>query len=515
MDNVNTLHELVRSACLREPDKIGLTGPDGEFSFRDVDHYADVVARTLLAAGIEKGDRVVVYLEKSAQSVIIFQGILRAGAIYVPIDTQVPVAGVTDILTGCEPRVIFTTEKRAEALSAHCARNVIILKAPNAMVQDFAWLDATARTTRIGVVSPRVSEHDPAYILYTSGSTGKPKGVCLSHRNALAFVNWAATISGADQGHVFANHAPFSFGISVYDLYVPFLVGGKLVIVPSSFSLFGSRLARFIADEQVTHWYSVPSAILLMLQSGDFEEKVRASLKCLMFAGEPFPKSQLNAIRDAMPTLRLLNFYGATETNVSCYFEIFGQIPEAMPSVPIGQAACANELWIDASSRGDDGCGELVVKGPTVMLGYWGETLYPGRVYRTGDIAYQDSRGLFHFVGRIDNVVKIKGYRVALPEIEHVLLKNPSIEGAAVIKTGDNSDCKLIAFVTCKSGDAVPTLVQLKQLCAEFLPPYKVIHRVIVLSELPLNNNGKVDRRALLAYAREPLVNDRGFSQTG
>lgn len=515
MDSFSTLHELARNSAAQNPSKIALSGSDGDFTYGEIDQFANKIAHKLVSVGIKKGDRVAIYLDKSAQSVIIFQGILRAGAIYVPIDLQVPIAGVLEIFSGCTPRAIFTTEKFAEQLDEKYDQKLEFFITSNNDSEPFSWMgedSIDAATTFTPVAS---SEDDPAYILYTSGSTGKPKGVCLSHKNALSFIYWAADITNANAEHIFANHAPFSFGISVYDLYVPFLVGGKLVIVPSLLSLSAKRLVEFVVDKKITHWYSVPSAILLMMQSDHFIESMQQNLQSLMFAGEPFPKAPLNELRRNLPQLQMLNFYGATETNVSCYYEVKEEIPDSILSVPIGRAACGNKVWIENTDKHNATHGELIVQGPTVMLGYWGTTLKTERPYCTCDTVCEDNERNLHYLGRTDNIVKIKGYRVALSEIENTILKHPDIHQVAVIKTGEDSSCKLIAYASLIASATEPGLLEIKQLCAEFLPQYKIIHKIIFLDELPLNNNSKVDRRCLTEMTQIGITDNYDHAHVG
>lgn len=500
MNSPTLLDDIIRTAAKNYPAKIALVGADGEFTYAQLDALAEQFACVLQHKGVTRGDRVAVYLDKNAESVIIFQGILRAGAIYVPIDLQVPIHGVVDILQRCTPKAIFTTERLGDAIQQEYSEDLHYLTTPTPGCQQFSWDEVlgTVQGRSLSVVEKNAD--DPAYMLYTSGSTGKPKGVCLSHENGLAFIRWAAEITELSENSIVANHAPFSFGISVYDLYAPFLKGASLTIVPARLFLSGRDMTEFIVKQGVTHWYSVPSAIMLMMRAANFADHVKDTLEHLMFAGEPFPTEKLNELRGQLPSTRMWNFYGATETNVSCFHEVTAPVADRTASVPIGKASCGNRVWIEKADEKDDE-GELVVAGPTVMLGYWGEPLTSDLTYHTNDIVRQDDHDVLHFIGRNDTIVKVRGYRVSLTEVEDVLRLHASIHSVAVVQVGDSSTGKLYAYATLAESQRTPTLIEIKELCAEHLPPYKIVHRIKILESLPLNVNGKIDRASLIAMA--------------
>ena len=496
MKSPELLDDIIRNAAEKYPSKMALRGPDGSYTYSQIDTLAEQFAVVLQEQGVRKGDRVAVYLDKNADSVIIFQGILRAGAIYVPIDLQVPIHGVLEIIAGCSPEVLFTTERLAAEIQAESSDSITCLTTSPSASGESSWEEVLSTASGKTRTPVNVVPTDPAYILYTSGSTGKPKGVCLNHTNALSFVTWAAEETVVGEESIVANHAPFSFGISVYDLYVPFLKGAVLTIVPSRIFLSGRAMAEFMATEKVSHWYSVPSAILLMMRGGEFSDDVRGNLKELMFAGEPFPAEKVNELYDQLPNTRLWNFYGATETNVCCFYELQSRIDAETSSIPIGVAASGDTVWIEPDGE-DPNMGELLVQGPTVMLGYWGDEFSTDRIYRTNDIVRRDDNGLLHFLGRNDAIVKVRGYRVSLTEVEEVVNKHPSIHKVAVVQIGDSSTGKLYAFAILSESQREPTLIEIKELCAEHLPSYKIVHRITFVDSLPLNVNGKIDRAAL------------------
>jgi len=341
-----------------------------------------------------------------------------------------------------------------------------------------------------------------AYILYTSGSTGMPKGVCISHRNALAFVEWAHAELAPGSGDRFASHAPLHFDLSVLDLYVAFLAGACVCLISEAISFVAAKLVDFVRREGITIWYSVPSALILMERAGLLEGPLPA-LRAVLFAGEPFPIEPLRRLRRALPEARLLNLYGPTETNV-CSFHEVGEIgDDADRPVPIGRACSGDDIWIES----DDGRalpvgarGELVVAGPTVMLGYWGSPPQRGP-YRTGDIAERIADDVYRYIGRRDTMVKVRGHRVELGEVEAEIANHDDVLEAAVVVLGEGLESRLVAVAVARAG-AELDLLEIKRRCAARLPRYMNVHGLCVLDELPRNRNGKVDRGELEALLR-------------
>jgi clorobiocin biosynthesis protein CloN4 len=331
---------------------------------------------------------------------------------------------------------------------------------------------------------------DPAYILYTSGSTGAPKGVCLSHRNARAFVDWAGDLLDIRAGDRLSNHAPFNFDLSVFDLYAAFRAGASVHLVPAEMSYAPAQLVRYLHERELTVWYSVPSAVTLMIRDGDLLTGPRpAGLRVCVVAGEPMPVQYAQALRKAWPGVRLFNWYGPTETNVCTSYEMSDADLAREDPLPIGRASCGDTVVLDE--------GEVVVSGPTVMLGYWGRPPHQGP-YRTGDLARVNADGDLEYVARRDNLVKLRGNRVEPGEIEAVLAAHPAVAEAAVVVVGAGLEAALHAVIVVEAGATRPGLLDLKRWCAERLPTYMIIDAVRVVEQLPLTANGKTDRRALL-----------------
>ncbi|MFL6139177.1 MAG: amino acid adenylation domain-containing protein [Frankiaceae bacterium] len=482
----------------RAPNSLAVSAPDGALTYGGLDRRANRLAAVLRAHGLAKGDRVVIWLDKSAAAVVAMQAALRVGAAYVPVASSNPPARTAKIVADCRARIVLTDADRVASL-----RDV----AGDCRVLDIASFP-------LGDPLPAPVEHVPvapddlAYVLYTSGSTGEPKGVCVSHRGAMAFVEWAAAELGAGPEDRFANHAPFNFDLSVLDLYVAFRSGASVHVLADGMAYAPSLLVDFLVHQRITVWYSVPSVLGLMLRDGGLLDGGRPpALRALLFAGEPFPVAQLRELYGAWGGyVRFLNLYGPTETNVCTFHEVTDVDVQRDRPVPIGHACSGDLAWVETADGrlGEPGEeGELLVEGPTVMLGYWGRPRHEGP-YRTGDIVRVLAPGVFDYVGRRDHMVKVRGHRVEPGEIEAVLARHPSVESAVVVVSGTGMAAELVAFVVPRG--LPPSLLDLKRHCSEHLPRYMIVDRLRAIDALPRTPNGKTDRRALLAALDERLA---------
>jgi len=495
------LDALVRQSAARTPEALAVRGPEGALTYGELDATANRLARALLALGVQPGDRVGLWTDKSTRAVAAMQAVLRVGAAYVPLDPLSPALRVRGITRDCQMRVVVTQGARAAALAdEEDAPRLLCLDDGGA--HGMPWAEVAALSAAPVDTPPR-AETDLAYILYTSGSTGVPKGVCLSHRNALAFIQWAAEELRAGPSDRFANHAPFFFDLSVLDLYVAFLVGASVSLIPEALAFAPRQLVEFLAREEISVWYSVPSALILMMEQGRLLEVPRPPLRVVLFAGEPFPVKHLRTLRRHLPDARFLNLYGPTETNVCTFHEVEGDIPEERTEpVPIGRACCGDRVWLAPDPSAPEGppgeVGELMVEGPTVMLGYWGHPPRGAEPYATGDIVRRLEDGNYAYLGRRDGMVKVRGRRVELGDVEAALLTLPALAEVAVAVAGSGLQSRLVAFLVPRGAEA-PSLLEVKRHCAERLPRYMIVDEVRLLPALPRTRNGKVDRRHLAA----------------
>jgi amino acid adenylation domain-containing protein len=358
---------------------------------------------------------------------------------------------------------------------------------------------------------PALPPEGLAYILYTSGSTGRPKGVMLTHENAIAFVDWCSNTFAPVEDDRFSSHAPFHFDLSILDIYVPLKHGATLVLVGEELGKEPLGLAEFIGERKLTVWYSTPSILSMLAQFGRLERHDLSSLRMVHFAGEVFPVGHLRKLKALLPGPRYFNLYGPTETNVCTWFEIPRDIPEDRTApFPIGwvcehyKARVEDETGNEVK-RGDPG--ELLISGPGVTKGYWNlpdrnravfRTTPDGRTwYRTGDIVIDPGDGCYTFVGRRDRMVKRRGYRVELGEIEAALYRHPDVKEAAVVALQDEEAGVRIRAFLAPRNEARLSVIAMKQFCKDALPSYMIPDLFSFPESLPKTSTDKIDYQRL------------------
>jgi amino acid adenylation domain-containing protein len=519
------LWQLAAESTERTPDAVAVSDLGEVLAYGALDRAAASLAGWLAMHGTGRGERVGLLAPKAARNVAAMHGVLRAGAAYVPVDPAAPAVRAGLILGNAGVRTLITTSRLATALwdvnpaALQTVRAVLLVDDPPAppelpgTPEVCTWREMLTLAP-VEAVKQAV-ETDPAYILYTSGSTGTPKGVVISHRNALTFVEWGIATVGVGPSDRLSGHAPFHFDLSTFDLYAALGAGASVHLVPDRVAPFAVELARWIHTQRITVWYSVPSALIRLLRQGQLERFDYTALRTVLFAGEVFPVKYLRDVMERFPSAAFYNWYGPTETNVCTSYRVPRPLPSGNTDLPIGRA-CAN---IEAFALTHDGRvarpgeeGELLVRGPCVMLGYWAlpertaESLdqhplhrdYADPVYRTGDmVRVRDDEGGFTFLGRRDHMVKTRGYRVELGEIEHVLHECPAVRAAAVVALPDPVIGARIVGAYVPEPDVTTSPSDVLAFCGTRLPRYAVPEHLTQLDELPATSTGKVDRPTL------------------
>jgi amino acid adenylation domain-containing protein len=507
----DVLDEPVR---LRRDDPAVVEGSGaGQITYGQLGGISDRVRDRLAAFGVASGDRVGVYMHKSADAVAAIFGILKTGGAYVPADPSAPASRAAYIHHDCAVRAVLVERPLLPAYQEEFERlgplpKLIVLDDVGGARHLEEALDRLDEHSRApGVETARVDPGDLAYILYTSGSTGAPKRVMLSHRNARAFVDWCSETFEPRSSDRFSSHAPFHFDLSILDVYVPLKHGASLVLIPEGVAKEPQGLARLISEYGISVWYSAPSTLSLLAQFGKLSENDLSSLRMVLFAGEVFPVVHLRSFRAQVPAPCYFNLYGPTETNVCTWFRIPAEIPpDRVEPFPIGETCAQLEsLVVDPDGRPvDRGAeGELCIAGPNVMLGYWGRSDGSaasflardddGRWYKTGDIVIEDADGTYRYVGRRDRMVKRRGYRIELGEIETCLYRHPDISEAAVVAIPDEmAGVRIKAHLSVRD-EHRPSLIELKTFCSAHLPLYMVPDTFTVHEALPKTSTDKLD----------------------
>ena len=517
------LFSTLDDSAARHPDKIAVeeaASADpalGAITYRDLASLSERARDRLRRLGVQPGDRVGLYMRKSIDGVAAIFGILKAGAAYVPVDPGAPPARNAYILNDCSVRTALVERRfeerfRNELEALGPIPSLIILDDVGGGRALRAALDREdGRDRAPAEPSSGPSPDDLAYILYTSGSTGKPKGVMLSHRNAMSFVDWCSEVFAVTAADRCSSHAPFHFDLSVLDIYLSLKHGATLVLIGEEVGKEPMRLAQIIAERHLSVWYSAPSILSFLTQYGNLDRHDLSALRLVLFAGEVFPVKLLRALQQVLPAPRYFNLYGPTETNVCTYYEIPGRVPDDRTDpYPIGTACSHLRTKVfepDGAAVPVGQEGELCVTGAGVMQGYWNLPEQTARAflrdpdgtrwYRTGDIVVEAPDGNYIFMGRRDRMVKRRGYRVELGEIESGLYRHPAIREAAVIALPDaEGGVRIKAFLSCRGGKR-PSLIELKGFCAANLPAYMIPDLFAFGDALPKTSTDKIDYQRL------------------
>mgnify|MGYP001826094874 CR=1 FL=1 len=513
------LHQSIDDSAERSANAEAFRCGGMALTYGELVERANQLASFLVAEGVRPMDRVGIYMHKGLELPVALYGILKAGAAYVPIDPSSPAARINLLIRDCGLRHLVTNASRArQACGLTQAGLECVIGVPDggkpSGIRIYSWEDVAAADG--GAPSVRVTGMDLAYIMYTSGSTGVPKGLMHTHESGLAYARLSAQTYGVGPDDRLGNHSPLHFDMSTFEYLTGPLCGATTVIIPEETTMFPVSLAALIESEKLTFWYSVPLALIQLLTHGGIESRDASSLRWILFGGEPFPPKYLRRLMDLWPQARFSNSYGPAEVNqCTCFHLPPGRIVDDQP-VPIGTVwEGAEGLVVDDDDQvvAPGESGELMVRAPTMMRGYWGrpdlndssflvqEPVQGFRkvFYRTGDLVREGTDGLLVFLGRKDRQIKIRGYRVELDEVENVLASLEEVtEAAAVAGRDEAGNAVVMAAVQLNSG-AMINVGELRQRAAERLATYAVPGPLRIVPSFPRTGSGKIDRRAVAA----------------
>ncbi|MEO6504171.1 MAG: non-ribosomal peptide synthetase [Jatrophihabitantaceae bacterium] len=501
-----SIQQVFADRAAQTPDAIAVIVGDLRLSYRDLDGQANQLAHRLISEGAGPEKPVAVLMERSAGLIVATLAVLKAGSYYVPVHTAYPAArvqGILDQLGGPLLLVDRATHARG-GLPRGCT---VILVDEHAASERPSW-DPAIETT---------PEH-LAYVMFTSGSTGEPKGVAVTHQNVLDLALDPRWDGGAHERVLMV--APYAFGMSTYELWEPLLRGGRIIAAPPG-DLEVATLHRLIVDEEVTVVHLTAGLFRVVAEENP---SVLATLREVMTGGDVISPTAIAKVFEACPEIVIRAMYGQTETTLFATNSPMTAPYRAGTSVAIGGPMQGMRVYIlDEELRpvGDGVIGELYVAGAGVARGYLGRPdltaerfvpdLFGGpgeRMFRTGDLARWTSEGLVDFLGRADDQIKIRGFRVELGEVEAALASYPGLTHVVVVAVeAEPGDKRLAAYVVPKAGEV--DVSALRSHATDLLPDYAVPASFSVLDELPLTANGKLDRRRLPAPTFEQVAEYR------
>jgi acyl-CoA ligase (AMP-forming) (exosortase A-associated) len=513
------VHHMLQRSAERLPDKEALIQNEESVSYGEFARRVNALAASLRDSGVQRGDRVGIYLEASTEQAISIFAVSRSGGVFVPINAELFPHQAAHIAQDCGMKALITSSARlsdlANTIDSIRTLRFVVATDPNPSqgldVPVHSFTDFTASKPCRSFTDVGIS-NDLAAILYTSGSTGKPKGVMLSHSNIMAGATIVSTYLGISNDDRILAALPFSFDAGLNQLTTSVQKAATLGLIRF---VFGRDVVHKLRAERITGLAGVPTLWSLLAQpsSGLYKEKL-PHLRYITNTGGAMPQTVLKTLRELLPTTKIFLMYGLTEAFRSTYLP-----PEELDRRPtsMGKAIPDTEILV-IDERGRE-ClpgeiGELVHRGPTVSMGYWGNReateavlrrhpLAPAelgdqeRVCYSGDLVKKDEEGFLYYVGRRDTMIKCSGHRISPTEVEEVLFQSGQVRQAAAIGIPDEVMGQVIkAFVVAREASQLE-IPKLLSYCSERVPRYMVPRIIDVLDELPKTASGKVDYPAL------------------
>ena len=506
------VHQLFEAQAERTPDRDALVFGERKLSYAELNTRSNQLARYLVRKGAAAGTLVGIYMDRSPEMVVALFGILKAGAAYVPYDTQLPPSGLAVLLHDSSPACVVTQKTLLGKVAAHDGPVISL---------DSDWDRIKVQSGSNLNIATKPS--DPIYAIYTSGSTGIPKAAINTHAGVANRILWGQDQYRLSEADRVLQKTPYTFDVSVWEFFWPLLTGATLVIAEPGGHKDPVYLSNLIAKEQITIIHFVPSMLREFLSAAPLEHC--RSLKLVFCSGEALTPELREAASKELPA-KLHNLYGPTEAAVEVTSWDCSQKPPC-GSVPIGRPIANVKIYIldhHLAPVPIGGVGELYIGGIAVGRGYLNRPDLTAaqfvqdpfvadpeaRIYKTGDRARYLPDGSIEYLGRLDTQVKLQGIRIELGEIEATLLQAPHVRAAAVIVREDRSDDKrLVGYVvTDQTNLDAPTL---RAFLEERLPAYKVPTALVFLDSLPLTASGKLDRKALPIPPRNTAFTEREF----
>ncbi len=494
----STVEELFEQKAKATPDAIAIEFDGRKITYQEVDEKANRIANFLRRLGIETGSLVAIFMERSSDLFSCMLGILKAGAVYVPMDTAYPKARIGLMLEDTKASVLLTQESLLESLPESNAKLVCL---------DRDWRKITGESAE----KPKSGRQsgDPAYIIYTSGSTGIPKGVVVPHRAIVRLVINTDYIP-LDSGDRIAQVSNASFDAATFEIWGAFLNGGTLVAMPKDIVLSSREFVKQLRESQITALFLTTA---LFNQLSNDAPGAFSSLKTLMFGGEACDPGAIRKVLENDPPNRLLHVYGPTENTTFSTWYWVKQVRENATTVPIGRPVANSTMYVLDANRQPVPVGvpgELYVGGDGLALGYFNRPELTAErfiespfgidqsthLYKTGDLVRYLSDGNVEFLDRIDHQIKLRGFRIELGEIESALRSHSAIKDSVVLAREDiPGNRQLAAYLIAKDGQ-LPGSSELRQFLQEKLPDYMIPSFFVQMETFPINPNGKVDRKA-------------------
>jgi amino acid adenylation domain-containing protein len=497
---INILEYLEKSAA-ETPLNVAFADREHELTYarliRDAKSTGSVIIKLLKG---ETRKPIGVFIDRDVSCLPVFLGVVYSGNFYVPFDRNLPLPRLIAMVDSIHP-VAFLGKISDQQILSDMGYPGDFLDFDQAVSNEISPNELTN-------IRSKAIDADPMYAIFTSGSTGIPKCVVVSHRSVIDLIERFSTIFKFSSDSVFGNQAPFDFDVSVKDIYSTLKHSARMEIIPKEVFSFPGELIRYLNQREINTLIWSTSALRIIANLKGLEKEIPQYLKWIMFSGEVMPNKVLNYWRRHLPDVRYVNLYGPTEITCNCSYHIVDRDYRDEEALPIGIPFPNTDILIlnehnELAKPGE--VGEICVRGTSLALGYYNNpeetqrvfckdplnSHYDELIYRTGDLGKQDESGLLFFLSRKDNQIKHMGYRIEMGEIEIAINALELLEAGCCLH--DEREDKIVLFYQSPNKNDREILERLKQTLPRYMLPNRLVHMI----SLPLNKNGKIDRKAL------------------
>lgn len=499
MKLLNTIKEF----ALTQPEAKVYISPEEEITYSELWEQSERMAAFLLDQNLTRKSPILIYGHMEPAMITSFLGSAKAGHPYIPVDVSIPIERIVKIINSAEIEMVVNV-----------SGNQLNINQTATAVVDYSDI-IMQQSSEVSIdQSNWVQDDENFYIIFTSGSTGNPKGVQISADNLQSFVNWMVEEFPINGGLCFLNQAPYSFDLSVMDIYPALASGGSIFTITKELIARPKLLFEALAKSGTQVWTSTPSFARMCLMDPSFKEELLPELTVFLFCGEILPVAVSRQLLERFPKAKIFNTYGPTESTVAITsIEVTTEILETYQTLPIGKPKPDTQLLLldeNGSEVPAEEKGEMIIVGPGVSKGYLGQkeltdrafVQYNGQqAYRTGDAGYRDQDGLFFYKGRIDFQIKLHGYRMELEEIEYHIAKSKYVKSAVVIPVYQDNKIEYLLAAIVPNQHGFEKEYQLtstiKKELSELIPAYMIPRKFSYHEELPITANGKMDRKKI------------------
>jgi D-alanine--poly(phosphoribitol) ligase subunit 1 len=495
--------DTIREISLTKPDALAYISPEAGITYDELWKQSERVAAFLLKQNLKKHSPILVYGHMEASMIASFLGCVKAGHPYIPVDSSIPMERIVKIINSAQTELVINVSEQ-QLMNENFAISVV------------NYDEIMLKQAFIAPIDPSywINGEENFYIIYTSGSTGNPKGVQISANNLQSFVDWIIEDFPINGPFRFLNQAPYSFDLSVMDLYPALASGGTVFAITKEMIAKPKILFAALQQSKVQVWTSTPSFVQMCLMDPSFSKELLSELTVFLFCGEILPVAICSQLLERFPEAKIFNTYGPTEATVAVTsIEVTAEMVASLQNLPVGKTKQDTRILL-LDENGNEvqpkEKGEMIIVGPSVSKGYLGQQELTDKAffkhegeqaYRTGDACYRDHDGLIFYKGRIDFQIKLHGYRMELEEIEYHISNSKYVKSAVVVPVYQNEKIEyLLAAIIPKKNDfekEFQLTSAIKKELSEVIPVYMIPRKFTYHEELTMTPNGKIDRKQI------------------